>query len=85
MVTEWNHPHPVEPRSTEDPVVWGLNIDHEELRDDIAWISADRERDRTRRPSLIPVKPVQAGSSSRVDHGLGSLRVILHSVQSAFI
>jgi len=36
-----NYPHHVEPRSTEDRVVRGLNIDHEELCDDSAWTGAD--------------------------------------------
>jgi len=43
VVAGWNHPHYVEPMSTENRVVWGLNVDHEELCDDIVWIGADRE------------------------------------------
>ena len=41
MVAGWDDPHHVDPRSTEDCVVRGLDVDHEKLNDDIVWIGAD--------------------------------------------
>ena len=73
-------PHHVDPRSIEDRIVGGLDIDHEKLRDDIVWICVNRERDSAERSSLVPIKPIQVVLSLRVAHVSGRLWGILLSV-----
>jgi len=56
VVDGWDGLHHIDPRSTEDHVVQGLNVNHEKLCDDNVRIIADQQRDRARRSSLFPIK-----------------------------
>ena len=59
MVAGWDDLHHMDPRSTKDYILQGFNIDHEKFRDDIVRIGTDRERDRAKGSSLVPIKPIQ--------------------------
>jgi len=85
VVAGWDHPHHVEPGATEDRIVRGFHVDHEEFRDDIVRVDVDMKRDRAERSNVIPVKPIQIGLGLRVDRGSDHLPSALYSVQSASV